>query len=82
MKVVELFTEHPATVGETYGEHFRVATSFATAMLVGGIACLFHAVFPFVCVTTGSRTITRLHDRMVVNRKRPPGPACARSDNA
>lgn len=70
MKIVELFTEHPASVGETYGEHCRTALSFAGAMLAGGAACLLHAVFPFVCVTTASRTIARLHERMVVHRRR------------
>lgn len=62
------FTDHPHAVGETYGEHFGVATHFGTAMIVGGMACMVHAVLPFLCTTTGSRTIRRLHDRMVVNR--------------
>ena len=72
------FTEHPHAVGETYGEHFRVASSFGTAMILGGLACLVHAVLPFLCTTTGSRTIRRLHDRMVVNRVATPArPASA-----
>lgn len=62
------FTEHPHAVGETYREHFAVAGTFGVAMLVGGLACLVHAVLPFLCTTTGSRTIRGLHDRMVVNR--------------
>ena len=64
------FTEHPHEVGETYGEHFMVATRFGSAMLLGGLACMVHAVLPFLCTSTGSRTIRRLHDRMVVNRVR------------
>ena len=47
-----------------------VATRFGTSMLVGGLACLVHAFLPFLCTSTGSRTIRRLHDRMVVNRVR------------
>lgn len=66
------FTEHPNQVGETYGEHFMVATRFGGAMLLGGLACLVHAVLPFLCTSTGSQTIRRLHDRMVVNRVRAP----------
>ena len=65
---MRLFTEHPATVGETYWQHLRHATGFGVTMLVGGLACLVHAVFPFFCLTTGSDRIRRLHDRMVVNR--------------
>lgn len=68
------FTEHPASVGETYGEHFRVASSFGVAMLVGGAACLVHGVLPFLFTRTGSMTVARLHDRMVTNRTRAPAP--------
>lgn len=69
------FTDHPHEVGETYGEHFAVASSFGGAMLLGGLACMVHAVLPFLCTSTGSRTIRRLHDRMVVNRARAAGPS-------
>lgn len=62
------FTEHPASVGETYGEHFRVASSFGASMLLGGAACIVHAVLPFVFISTGSNTVRRLYDRMVVAR--------------
>ncbi|MGH7069184.1 MAG: DUF6356 family protein [Acetobacteraceae bacterium] len=68
MRAAQLFTEHPASVGESYGQHFVVACSFGGAMLGAGLACLLHAVFPFLCVRTGSSTIRRLHERMVVNR--------------
>jgi len=64
------FTKHPNDVGETYGEHFVVATSFGTAMILGGLACLVHGVLPFLFTSTGSGTIKRLHERMVVARRR------------
>ena len=62
------FTRHPQDVGETYAEHFGVASSFGWAMIRGGLACYVHAVLPFLCTSTGSRTVRTLHDRMVVNR--------------
>ena len=62
------FTQHPAEVGETYFEHLGVAAGFGTRMILGGAACLVHAVFPFLFTTTGSRTITALHRRMVASR--------------
>ena len=76
MSLDRLFTEHPASVGETYGEHLRAASGFAALMVFGGIACFVHALFPFLCVRTGSRCIAQLHDRMVVNRmtRRAPLP--------
>ena len=64
------FTEHPAAVGESYVEHMGVAFGFGTQMIVGGVACLLHGVFPFLFTRTGSQTIERLHDRMVRNRAR------------
>jgi hypothetical protein len=64
------FIDHPASVGETYGEHLRAASAFGFSMILGGLACLVHGVLPFCFLRTGSSTIARLHDRMVVNRRR------------
>lgn len=69
------FTDHPSDVGETYFEHMGQAASFAGPMFVGACACLIHAVFPFLCVKTGSKAVTTLHDRMVVNRIKPENKA-------
>ena len=64
------FTEHPASVGETWFEHWLQGTRFGVRMIAGGLACLVHAVFPFLFVKTGSRCITELHDCMVAKRDR------------
>src|SRR5690348_2715879 len=64
------FTEHPETVGETYGEHFHTASGFGLRLVLAGIACLIHGLFPFLFVATGSKTIALLYDRMIVNRRR------------
>jgi hypothetical protein len=63
-----LFTDHPASVGETYRQHLRHASGFGLRMILGGCACLVHGLLPFLFVRTGSRQITSLHDRMVTNR--------------
>jgi len=65
-----LFTAHPASVDETYGEHFVMASGFGWKMLLGALACFAHALLPFCFEKTGSAIITGLHDRMVVNRNR------------
>jgi hypothetical protein len=70
--MLRAFTDHPATVGETYLEHMHSASWFATTMFVGALACLVHAVLPFACQTSGSRRIKQLHERMVTNRRRAP----------
>jgi hypothetical protein len=68
MKPWRLFTQHPASIGETYLEHFRAACNFGLHMLVGGAACFIHAVFPFLCVRTGSNRVAKLHSQMMVRR--------------
>ena len=67
-----LFTEHPASVDESYGEHLAMALSFGLRMMAGALACMVHAVLPFLFVKTGSAAIAELHDRMVANRQRQP----------
>ena len=69
MNLIRAFTEHPASVGESYGEHLLRAVCFGTRMVFAGIACLVHGVLPFLFVRTGSRAIAELNDRMVVNRR-------------
>lgn len=64
-----LFLDHPASVGESYVEHFHVASSFGTAMIMGGLGALLHAFVPALCKTRGSDTITALHARMVAKRE-------------
>ena len=78
-----LFTEHPATVGETYFQHLFSALSFSVHMALGCVACLIHALLPFLFEKTGSSKITMLYDRMVLNRSRlsdnPPAPSSAKA---
>ncbi len=64
------FTDHPATVGETYFEHMGSAIGFTLSMGIAFFCCLVHAFLPFLFEKTGSRIITELHDRMVANRSR------------
>jgi hypothetical protein len=67
-----LFTQHPSDVGETYSEHLVHASGFGFRMILGGLACVLHGIFPFLFVKTGSRQISSLHDRMVLNRTKLP----------
>ena len=65
-----LFIDHPATVGESYGEHLQVAGSFGVAMLVGALGCFVHALVPALCKRTGSTTVKRLHARLTHDPQR------------
>lgn len=68
MKSGSRFSRHLEDVEETYFEHLRHALSFALVMLWGAVCCLIHALLPFLCEKSGSRIVSRLHDRMVLNR--------------
>jgi Family of unknown function (DUF6356) len=72
MSLLRAFTDHPASVGETYFEHLGRALGFAARMMLAGIACAIHGVLPFLFVRTGSGVVIDLYDRMVVNRRRTP----------
>ncbi|MDP6481324.1 MAG: DUF6356 family protein [Acidimicrobiales bacterium] len=57
-------TGHPATVGETHGQHLGRALRSAVSLAGAAIACAVHVLLPAFFVTTASRTITRLNDEI------------------
>jgi Family of unknown function (DUF6356) len=63
-----IFLDHPKTVGESYWEHFGVATGFGGAMIVGGVKAVLHGFFPNVFQTAGSDTVRNLHAILVEKR--------------
>ena len=65
-----LFLSHCRSVDESYLEHQAHALRFSGSLLVAAGACFIHALVPGLFQRTGSRTIERLHDEMVVHRKR------------
>jgi hypothetical protein len=69
MSLHRLFTEHPESVGETYGEHMARASWFGARMMLAGMACMVHAALPFLFVHTGSRAIEELNARMLATRR-------------
>jgi hypothetical protein len=64
MAIRQHFTDHPESVGETYGEHFRVAAGFAGTLAVAAAAAAVHAVIPCRCTKTASNRIMALHEQM------------------
>ena len=69
--IAKLFTDHPRSIGETYGQHARTALSFGARMVVGGLACMVHALVPGLFVKTASRTVVQL-DAEMRGRKATP----------
>ncbi len=59
-----LFTNHPASVNETYFGHMRFAFGFAFWLFAAAMAAMVHAIVPALCETTASRILGRLTARM------------------
>lgn len=66
---MKLFTKHPSEVGESYWQHLSKAISFGLQMIVAGIVCLIHAVFPFLFIETASKMIHKLHEGFLSRNK-------------
>jgi hypothetical protein len=68
------FTVHPHSMGESYWKHFFFASLFGCSMLIAGVACILHAIFPFIFKTTGSNMLIRqmkhFVDRMPIVEER------------
>ncbi len=78
MSISKLFTAHQAAVGESYFGHLLAAACFGLRMMFAGIACMVHALLPFVFVDTGSRAVAELNAHLVARRRPAPSPAPAR----
>lgn len=65
---MDRLTRHLSDVDESYFQHMQHALSFAVGLAWAAACCLVHALFPFLCEKSGSKMVTVLHDRMVVNR--------------
>ena len=70
MSIVDaVFLRHPRDQGEGYAEHARFAAGVGGRMVLGGLACLVHAVVPCAFTTTGSRTVRDLSERLAARRR-------------
>jgi len=57
MALPSFFTDHPASVNETYLEHARCASGYARQLFVAAGAAAVHAVFPKYFEATASTMI-------------------------
>ncbi|MEM9061394.1 MAG: DUF6356 family protein [Pseudomonadota bacterium] len=62
-RILTAFTAHPASVDETYAEHFRFALRFSGTLFLAAGAALIHALLPFCFEKTASRIVARLYAR-------------------
>jgi hypothetical protein len=80
MDVFKMFTAHPESLGESYGEHLAAASSFGARMILGGIACMLHGLMPFLFSRTASRAISELNEQMLARKNGVPAPVALRID--
>ena len=64
MQIIAKFTDHPASVGQTYFEHFKFAVKVSKSLLKA-----FFGMFNTCCLSplhknTASATIAELHNRI------------------
>jgi hypothetical protein len=62
--IERFFLSHPRSVGESYGEHAATAARFGFTMIVGGAACVVHAIFPALFPRTASDRVKTLYAQM------------------
>lgn len=53
-------TKHLSDINESYFLHMKHALFFGFSMLVGGLACIIHGIFPFLFQKTASNILLRL----------------------
>lgn len=62
-KILNLFTQHPKSIGETYLQHLIEALYCGSVMIIGGILCIIHGILPFLFVTSTSSKLVYLIKR-------------------
>ncbi len=62
-RIVQLFNDHPATVGESYFGHMAFAAWFSSRLALAAGAAIVHAFLPFLFETTASRIVRELAER-------------------
>jgi hypothetical protein len=62
-RIVRLFTDHPASVDESYLGHMAFAGWFAGRLFLAAGAALAHAVLPFLFERTASGIVRELYER-------------------
>ncbi|MFC4624795.1 DUF6356 family protein [Daeguia caeni] len=62
-RITRLFTEHPASVNETYFQHMAFAGWFSLKLFSAAFAALVHAFLPFLFEKTASTIVRQLYER-------------------
>lgn len=64
MRLIELFSKHPKSIGMNYFTHMIRALGFSMVMMYGSVVCFIHAFLPFLLEHDASRLVALLHKKM------------------
>lgn len=56
----KLFTDHPHSVGESYGQHFGVAMRYSGRLFAASFCAFVHALLPFCFERTASTMLRKM----------------------
>jgi len=56
-----LFLEHPRSIGMSWAEHGKGAVAIGMKMMLGGLICVIHAIFPGLFKDKASRMICEMY---------------------
>lgn len=71
--LAKIFLDHPRSVGETYHQHLACATRYGIRLTGAGLACLIHAVAPFLFKDTASGVVMGMSRELADRRAREQG---------
>ncbi|MBK2124065.1 DUF6356 family protein [Fangia hongkongensis] len=60
---MHFFSKHLHEVNESYFQHLKEAAYCGGLMIIAGIACTIHAIFPFLLQKTASKILQKLQTR-------------------
>ncbi len=63
MPIAKLFTDHPASVDETYFEHMAFASRFSGRLFKAAFMALVHGFLPFLFEKSASGIVRELYER-------------------
>ena len=61
MKKGSFLTEHLRSINKSYYVHLKDAFYYGLRLLIGGLAAIIHAIFPFIFTSVASDTVNDLH---------------------
>lgn len=64
----EMFHDHPAAIGESYGEHMGFAFGFGWRLMKAALAAFVHGLVPGLCETTASSAVLGMNDEIRARR--------------